>query len=63
MNDALLDLISEARELHDLFKDAAYGSATERFAAHSLAANMVPALIAALEHAHRTGEKDTGFRA
>jgi hypothetical protein len=47
--NARLALLDEARELLDLFKEAAYGSATERFAAHTLAANIVPALIAALE--------------
>ena len=50
-------LIDEARELHNVFKDAPYGSATERFAAHALASNIVPALIAALDHEpeHRAG--------
>lgn len=57
--DARQALLDEARELHDLFKEAAYGSATERFAAHTLAANIVPALMAALEYA--PDERKTGF--
>ena len=58
--DARQALLDEAHELHDLFKEAAYGSATERFAAHTLSANIVPALIAALEH--QADERPTGFR-
>ena len=59
--DARQALLDEAHELHDLFKEAAYGSATERYAAHTLAANIVPALIAALER--KPESKVTGFTA
>ena len=52
-------MLDEAQELYDLFKDAPFGSATERFASHTLAANIVPALIAALEH--EPGNRTTGF--
>lgn len=57
--DARKALLAEARELHEVFKDAPYGSATERFAMHALAVNIVPALIAALEYA--PDDKPKGF--
>ena len=58
--DARQALIDEATELYNVFKDAAYGTPTEKFAAHTLATHIVPALIAALEH---QSDRRTGFTA
>ena len=55
--DAMQELLDEAHEIYDLYKDAPSGSPTEKFALQTLGHYIVPALIAALEHPNtvRTG--------